>query len=255
MRSLQYVVTGTGRSGTVYQANLLTAASIPCGHESIFTPWGLDEARARLDGRSPVHVSAISVASCGDWMPRAADLVADSSYMAAPYLDEDLLRGTRIIHAVRDPMQVINSFVVGLGYFLEPHPTDVWHEFIFRHLPELSQHWHPLERAALFYSRWNRMIEKRARGKDYFFLRLEDGPARLLRRLRARCADPRLLEARAVNTRMAGKHRYGFGDIPPGIARDELASVAEDYGYDIGQPRRSWLWQKAKRARRLLAGA
>jgi hypothetical protein len=31
--------------------------------------------------------------------------------------------------------------------------------------------------------------------------------------------------------------------------------VAEDYGYDIGQPRRSWLWQKAKRARRLLAGA
>ena len=44
MRRLQYAITGTGRSGTVYLANLLTSAALPCGHESIFTPWGYREA-------------------------------------------------------------------------------------------------------------------------------------------------------------------------------------------------------------------
>jgi hypothetical protein len=254
MKRLRYVVTGTGRSGTVYLARLLTAAAIPCGHESIFTPGGIDEARARLEGRLPIDVSAISVESCGDWLPNADELVADSSYMAAPYIHTDLLEGTRIIHAVRHPLAVINSFVLGLGYFLEPQPTDLWHEFIFGHLPELRQHWHPLERAALYYVRWNALIEYRARGKDYFFLRLEDGPARLLRRLGARIADPRLLEVHTVNTRMEGKGGYSFEDIPAGRVRDELFEIADRYGYTLSpthSPRRR-LWRNLYRRCRTL---
>ncbi len=139
MKKLHYLVTGTGRSGTVYLANVLTAAGIPCGHESIFTPGGIKEARARLKGTSPIEVSWISRESCGNWMPCPADLVAESSYLAAPYLRDRLLQGTRIIHAVRNPMQVINSFVVGLRYFREPFPTDIWHEFIWNHLPEMRR--------------------------------------------------------------------------------------------------------------------
>ena len=247
MKRLQYVVTGTGRSGTVYLANLLTASGIPCGHESIFTPWGLEEARARLGGRIPIDVSLISRQSCGAWQPNLADLVADSSYMAGPYLDDELLHDTRIIHAVRHPLAVINSFVVGLGYFLEPEATDGWHVFIFEHLPELGQHWHPLERAALYYVRWNQLIERRARRENYFFVRLEDGPSRLLRHLGARCPDPQLLQQRTVNSRMAGKERYTFADIPPGWPRDELAAMAERYGYDLSseEPRRP-LWGKVR---------
>lgn len=249
MRRLQYLITGTGRSGTVYLANLLTSASLPCGHESIFTPWGYREARARLEGQAPVYVSAISREACGDWLPNPAELVADSSYMAAPFLDSDLLEGARIIHAVRHPLQVINSFVVGLGYFLEPYPTDIWHQFIYSHLPELQQHWHPLERAALYYVRWNRMIEQRARGQEPLFLRIEDGPSRLLRRLGVHGVDPRLLKARAVNSRMEGKGGYSYEDIPPGVARDELFEIADRYGYTLSpahHPRRR-LWRKVRR--------
>ena len=94
MKKLQYVVTGTGRCGTVFLANLLTSVAIPCGHESIFTNWGIEEARARLEGQAPIWISAISRAACGDWLPDA-DIAADSSYMAAPFLDDDLLNGTR----------------------------------------------------------------------------------------------------------------------------------------------------------------
>src|SRR5438874_64358 len=112
MQKLLYVVTGTGRSGTVYLANLLTRSGIPCGHESIFTPGGLDEALARVEGRSPIHVSAISVEACGPWLPDALSLVADSSYMAAPFLDHAVLAYAHVLHVVRHPMDVINSFVV-----------------------------------------------------------------------------------------------------------------------------------------------
>lgn len=256
MRRLRYVVTGTGRSGTVYLARLLTAAGLPCGHESFFTPWGLDMARARLAGHAPVYSSAISVEAGGDWVPKPDELVADSSYMAAPYLYSDLLEGACIIHAVRHPIAVINSFVLGLGYFLEPQPTDIWHEFIYGILPELRQHWHPLERAALYYARWNRVIEWLAGGKDYFFMRLEDGPDRLLRRLGARVSDPDLLMSQTVNTRMEGKGGYSYYDIPPGVARDELFEIADRYGYTLApdhSPRRR-AWRNFRRRYRSWCG-
>jgi hypothetical protein len=248
MRRLRYLVTGTGRSGTVYLANLLTSASIPCGHEAIFTPGGLPEARARLEGRTPINVSDISLASCGDWLPSTAELAAESSYMAAPFLDDPLLAGTCIIHVVRHPLQVISSFVVGLGYFYEPYPTDFWQEFIYAYLPELRQDWHPLERAALYYVRWNRVIEERSHGKKRFFVRIEDGIPRLLRRL---CLQPNqaLLAARTINSRMDGKPRCSYDDLPAGVPRDELFKIADQYGYTLAphhHPERR-LWRNFRR--------
>ena len=35
-QKLDFLVTGTGRCGTVYMAELLTSLGIPCGHESLF---------------------------------------------------------------------------------------------------------------------------------------------------------------------------------------------------------------------------
>lgn len=246
MMKLQYLVTGTGRCGTVYLANLLTKSGLPCGHESIFTPWGLDEAIARLDGRSPIQVSAISLASCGDWFPEAGAVVADSSYMAAPFLDHALLRDVRIIHVVRHPMDVINSFVVGLNYFQEWLPPDVWHQFIYTHAPELRLDYHPLDRAALYYIRWNRMIEKRSAGRAYFFCQVETITHRLFDYLGRSCHDEKLLSARTINGRMDGKPEYHFEDIPSTALRRELRDLAERYGYPlprVGSWRRP-LWRR-----------
>ncbi len=246
MKKLQYIVTGTGRSGTVYLANLLTKCGLPCGHESIFTPWGLDEALARLDGRAAIQVSAISVASCGDWFGDASKIVADSSYMAAPFLDHPVLRDTRIIHVVRHPMDVINSFVMGLNYFQEWLPADVWHQFIYTHVPELRLDYHPLDRATLYYIRWNRMIEARAAGKPYFFCQVETVTQTLFDYLGRRCEDEKLLSARKINSRMDGKPEYLFEDIPSAALRRELRELAERYGYPLpgGGSSRRRLWRR-----------
>ena len=48
---LKYLVTGTGRSGTVYMARLLTSLGIPCSHEMIFDYRGFGDSegeRGRL---------------------------------------------------------------------------------------------------------------------------------------------------------------------------------------------------------------
>lgn len=231
MIQLQYLVTGTGRSGSVYLANLLTRSGLPCGHESIFTPWGLEEALARLDGRSTIQVSAISLESCGNWFEGAGEVVADSSYMAAPFLDQAVLRDTRIIHVVRHPMDVINSFVIGLNYFQDWLPSDVWHRFMYTHVPELRLDYHPLDRAALYYVRWNQMIEERSAGKAYFFCPVETITQKLFDYLGRRCTDEKLLAARTVNGRMDGKPQYEFADIPSASLRRELRRLAERYGY------------------------
>ncbi len=253
MTKLQYVVTGTGRSGTVYLANLLTKCGLPCGHESIFTPWGLDEALARLEGRSAVEVSAISRESCGDWFNGVQDIVAESSYMAAPFLDHGVLRDAHIIHAVRHPMDVINSFVIGLNYFQQWVPADPWHWFMYTHVPELRLDYHPLERAALYYVRWNQMIETRAAGKPYFFCQLETIARKLLTYLGRSCDDGDLLAARKINSRMDGKPEHSFEDIPSGPLRTELRDLAERYGYPLpgGRSPSRNLWRRMWGTRRV----
>ncbi len=77
------------------------------------------------------------------------------------------------------------------------------------------------------------MIERNSRGKDCFFFQVEEGPVRMLQHLGVRCPDSVLLDARTVNSRMDGKYRYSFLDIPPGRVRDELAAMAERYGYEL----------------------
>jgi hypothetical protein len=246
MTKLQYVVTGTGRSGTVYLAHLLTKCGLPCGHESVFTPWGLEEARARLEGRSAIRVSAMSVESCGDWFDVGRDIVADSSYLAAPFLHHEILREASIIHVVRHPLDVINSFVVGLHYFQQWIPPDPWHWFAYTHVPELRLDYHPLERAALYYVRWNQMIEERSRGKAYFFSQLETIGQTLFDYLGRSCEDENLLAARKVNGRMEGKQEFTIDDIPAGRIRDELCALAERYGYTLPgtEKRRNNLWRR-----------
>ena len=147
---------------------------------------------------------------------------------------------------VRHPMDVINSFVVGLHYFREWIPPDPWHRFIYTHVPELRLDHDPLERAALYYVRWNEMIERRAAGKRSFFCRIEDGVAGVLEHLGVRCADSGLLAARTVNTRMAGKPGFTFDDIPSGSVRGQLRTLAERYGYMEPAPEAAagrGLWQ------------
>jgi hypothetical protein len=94
---IELLISGCGRSGTGYMASLLNASGVKCGHEDVFTAFGV--------------------------MENQDQYVADSSWFAVPYVG-DLARSTKVIHLVRNPRDVFNSFS-RLGMFSD----SVWHHF------------------------------------------------------------------------------------------------------------------------------
>jgi hypothetical protein len=90
-RYIDFVVTGTPRSGTSYMSSLLNALGYDCSHERCFDPWHITFAEERPDDR----------------------IWGDSSWLAVPYLG-DLPDTTKIVHVVRDPVHAINS-ILGTG--------------------------------------------------------------------------------------------------------------------------------------------
>lgn len=174
MAKLKFIVTGTGRCGTVYFAKLLTSLGIVCGHETIFSHEGLEVAKNKLASVAPLQTSAISELASGLEEPMFPDGVigiqADSSYMAAPFLNDPILDGVKVIHLVRNPLEVMNSFIYGLHYFrnncLENEHQE-YHKFIYKHVPRVLEFKRPIDRAAAYYIEWNALIERKLSGKLY----------------------------------------------------------------------------------------
>lgn len=163
MQLPKFIVTGTGRCGTVYMARLLTSLGIPCGHESLF--YVTQNEPLRVWERFENNTRSISLASSHDllldkkidaWVD-IPSIVADSSYIAAPFLSR--MPEVKVIHVVRNPMDVINSYVFDAKYFSQREPTNEWERLIYYFLPEMVDLPNPLERAAYFYLAWNTMIE------------------------------------------------------------------------------------------------
>src|SRR6185369_17409494 len=86
-----------------------------------------------------------------------------------------------IIHVVRDPLKVIQSFLNHILFFREDRITDPhspeW--FIRKHLPHLDLLPDAESRACYFYLRWNQWIEEAIDGRRYLLHRIEDGPQAL----------------------------------------------------------------------------
>jgi hypothetical protein len=176
---LKYLVTGTGRCGTLNMAHNLTKAGASCGHESIFDVKGIDTAKKRLNGEIKIHASDIST-NFGNkeiWFDPLL-IQADASYMAAPFLKDEVLEGTAIIHLTRDPLKVISSFIKNLGYF-ETLNTD-WEKFMCNNVPSIANYGTAIERACEYYIKWNQMILEHAAFKH----NIEDDINVLLEELR-----------------------------------------------------------------------
>lgn len=174
-KKLNYVVVGTGRCGTVYFAKLLTTIGIPCGHERVFGPDGLKKALRTLEkgGGQDSAVARDSGHTSGNL------IIADASYMAVPYLDHGCLRDALVIHAVRNPVDVILSFNNKLQYFSQPNYNQ-WEAFITSHISEIKRQGTPLERNACYVVRWNEWIERQCEGRPYVRVRLEKDTDKLL---------------------------------------------------------------------------
>jgi len=211
----RFVVTGAGRSGTGYLSTLLTRIGIPCGHEHLFRP-------SNLLGKAQL-----------DWPPT---IPGDASWLAAPFV-EALPEGTVVLHQVREPVQVVRSFL-RIRFFEEPSP---YREFVETVCPDLSSGT-PFERACTYWVQWNQLAERAATipGLAYRRFRLEDVDEDLLFEIvqligrgveRAALAEALREHPRDVNTR-GSKERDG--EVSAASMPVEVRKLAAEYGYDTG---------------------
>lgn len=183
---LQYVVAGTGRCGTKYMAAFLSAIGIRCGHEAVYGPHGIHYREG---------------------------LVADSSYMSVPFLNEF---SGKVIHIVRRPLDVVKSFV-GIGFFSRdldmPFRKWAWEYF--------ERSGDPVIDAMRWWVDWNKRIEPYASIR----VRIEDMPDYGLLSFLGKTQIPQIPPN--INHRKRSK----LTRLPEGEVKEELKDLARQYGY------------------------
>jgi len=227
MIHLKYLVTGTGRSGTVYLAKLLSSVGISCGHESIFDFAGINIALQRLRQDIPIGLSWVSLRDGYGWFDLWA-LQADSSYMAAPYLEHHILNDTKIIHVVRNPLLVVSSFLLDVTHFQENPKVAAWDAFIEFHLPEIAKLKTPIEKAIYYYIKWNLMVEKQSN----FLYRVEDNVNLLFNWLDIHSRATYFNETHA-NTFCKRTRNLTLEEIPEGSLKQDFLLMFQKYGYPV----------------------
>jgi len=166
---LDYLIVGSGRCGTKYCQQLLCSLGIGCSHEAVFHINVTNAEIYPLVGEEYWH-----------WKE---GYVAESSFMAAPFLSNPILTNTKIIHLIRDPIKVIQSFV-GLNFFSGKKGIHLPYEnFIYNFLPELRHVENdPISKSIWYYKLWNDMIFNGIKNKNHitFFIDYHN-PEKILR--------------------------------------------------------------------------
>lgn len=216
MRPFWLLGTGTGRCGTGYFARVLSSVGVQCSHEGVFGPDSHEQTMERI---------ATRIDPANTWW----GWEAESSWLAAPYLGLPELEGVTVVHLVRHPKKVIDS-QMRIRAFEGKHPR--FHEWQMRHLPELEG-LPPLHQAALFYVRWNQMIEPHA---DIRW-QIEGGILRLLDMLDIDWHDKEIYQDRRHNSRAGwGQSDVDLDGLPEPL-RSDLQEITTRYGYQWPVPR------------------
>jgi hypothetical protein len=232
---LNYLVTGTGRCGTVFMARLLTSVGILCGHEMIFNYDGLEAAKRRLRGEEPFETSWASRSKFEDgtgveiekWLPDG-EIEAESSYLAAPFLKDEILKDATVIHLVRDPAKVVNSFCNYIHSFVNKAAKNSYEDFIYSRVPECRKVMPNYDRAAIYWVRWNQMIE---RSKPKLFHRIEDGPQKVLDFLGK--SGPHFNDTTVNTFKRTTTDKFTPKKIESKVILDEFLAMGKRYGYSM----------------------
>lgn len=183
-KKLEYLVTGTGRCGTVFFSHLLTNMGIPCGHEHIFNFQSKRICFGRLiypERRLNSNVSEHDFLN-PNYENKYVDpkkTIAESSYFLVPYLNEHYLSGIPLLHLVRNPFKVIRSFVDDFNYFkdgnrIEDKNIDLYENFIYTTYPEIKNYTNPYDRAAQYYISCNKKIFEQKTKRPYLLIKIEE---------------------------------------------------------------------------------
>jgi hypothetical protein len=226
--ALEIIVTGLQRSGTVYMAKLLTSLGLVCGHESIFTPDGLSGVYARLRGKRKIETSIISYEKKldDDWFDASLQ-VADSSYLAAPYLS---FFDAKIIHIVRNPLYVISSIFYDAAFWSDPR-QEPYREYVFKHLQHLQKVKCDMERLMIYYVEWNELIECNYKNLPYLRYTVEQEPDDNLFNFLGFTPKENIFNDKKSNSWQMRSHNFTYKDLPRGKARNQFLDIIEKYGY------------------------
>jgi hypothetical protein len=228
----RFFVLACSRSATVYVAKLFWKIGIPCAHEKFFDIW-------RVMGPNPPSAFART-------FPYRR---GEASFLAVPYVDE-LPPGSIVLHQVRHPVAVTRSHM-GIRFFAERfqpsvnlaenHPDITG--FIRRHCPEVFADEDELERSLRYWVYWNRVAQRAEQRTDlrYMRYRVEDLDCSLLRCIVSMLGDEipdEILDhglsriSKRANHRPRDESIY-WDAIPPSDAKDAVAALAAEYGYDV----------------------
>jgi hypothetical protein len=133
------LVVGAARSGTMWAADVLRAAGIPCTHETDYT----------LMARGPVRV-------------------AESSWFAVPFLD-DVPDDVTVVHIVRDPLDCVQSLRDRRVFAWSEDAGNIWltrfnnGRWASEVYPEIRAQRDGLHRAIAYWTVWNEAIERSGR--------------------------------------------------------------------------------------------
>jgi hypothetical protein len=143
----RFVITGCGRSGTKYTAEVLKACGVACGHEEIFNK----TTRVEIDDRGTTRFSSHA---------NFSNLDGEVSWMAVPWIDR--LAGVLVLHQTREPLACVRS-LVARGIFDE-HPVDPdYARIVKRTTPRVFDYATPEERALDYWCQWNTIAGAHAR--------------------------------------------------------------------------------------------
>ena len=207
----KFLVTGTGRSGTGYFAELFRAHGINCGHQDVFRHDTVE-------------------AQSWDWR----DYEGEASFEAVPALPQLRREGVKIALVTRHPLDVISSWL-SLGVFGDNFRSDysLWHGAMTRSFPYFDGCLDvddPVVAAAEYWCLWNNLAAKNAD----LVVRLEDSRERKVFECFGLKSDPSITErvSKKTNARDEDKVpvKVGWDDIPDYMAT-RLKVVGADFGY------------------------
>ena len=245
MINLKYLITGTGRCGTVFISRFLTSVGIVCTHEAFFTPFGLGVAKERLEkeyfSSSRISRKILPSERYGG-SPFKGKPIAESSHFAAPFLDSPILKDTVKIHLIRHPYKVISSFVTNFSYFkpnsedklvyrnaqykFEPLTRD-YVGYFYKHFPQIIKYTTAIDRATAYYILCNKLIENKG-----FLHRIEDPIEDLMDYLNI-SHDLLDVSYKNIKANTLGKNvEFNCNDITNEELRKELIELMEKYGYN-----------------------
>ena len=192
------LVTGCGRSGTLYTATLLKKLGVTCYHEKAFFP---------------------PVVELPSWS------WAEVAWEGAPYTEQ---LDVDVFHQLREPIVVIRSFV-RTGFF---EREDKFRRHVYRYLPHI-QGLSPVEQAMAYWIEWNAFVVN-----PKLIYHVEDFGAlewiELLSELGFR-VDPELAAVTLpTNINTIGPYsdnEYNWDTLPQGELLEKLRNVAREYEY------------------------